>query len=68
MKMEFSNKDNVLEEILNEFNLKTEAIARFVNHSQIVSLEDFKMSSGANYDIIEAEIKAKIAEKYEEAK
>ena len=26
------------------------------------------MSSGANYDIIEADIKAKIAEKYEEAR
>ena len=38
MKLESSNKDNVLEEVLNEFNLKTEAIARFVNHSQIMGL------------------------------
>lgn len=38
MKLEFSNGGNVLEEVLNEFNMKTEAIARFVNNSKITNL------------------------------
>ena len=68
MKLQFSNKDYVIEEILNEFNLKTEAIARFVNHSQIMGLEDYKMSGSMNYEVFQEEMKAKITEKYNQAK
>lgn len=38
MKMEISNNGNVLEEILNEFNLKTESISRFVANSQTLCI------------------------------
>lgn len=60
MKLEFSNGGNVLEEVLNQFNMKTEAIARFVNNSKIVNLQDFKMSTDITYENFEKEMKMKI--------
>lgn len=38
MKLEISDNGNVLEEILNEFNLKTESISRFVANTQAMCM------------------------------
>lgn len=68
MKLEFSNNGNVLEEVLNEFNLKTEAIARFVNNSQIMGIEDYKMAAEIDYEHFEQDMKLRIAEKFKKAR
>ena len=49
LKTEISNNETVLEEILNEFSVKTEAIARFLTTTQVNCFEDFQLTREQEY-------------------
>lgn len=68
MKLEISNNESVLEEVLNEFSIKTEAMSRFVSNTQANCIEDFKMNQETDYVQFEEQMRASIAQKYNEAR
>ena len=68
MKLQISNNETVLEEVLNEFSMKTEAIARFVTNTQASCIEDFKINQESDFVQFEDQMRLLIAEKYGQAR